>query len=83
MSELETDKAAHRESQKKVATPVRAQKPPPSLALALPSPPSHNPAELKRMRSKQPDPDKDRVIQELRKAGYFNLALFYRPFFFN
>jgi len=48
-----------------VATPARGASKPPHPR----TPGSGNPAETKRMRGKNQDPDKDRVIQELRKAG--------------
>ena len=50
-----------------VATPVRTSDGPHPPETA---PNSGNPAAMKRMRSKQSDPDKDRVIEELREAGW-------------
>ncbi len=42
---------------------------PSPTAPSTPAPPSGNPRELKRVKGKTADPDKDRVIESLREVG--------------
>lgn len=76
---LKQKKGSRKEAKAKpVATPVRtATKAPPPKGLQpseKDAPSSGNPAAYKRMKGKTADPDKDRVIEELRKAGCWSLV---------
>ena len=51
----------------------------PSPTPSTPAPPSGNPRELKRVKGKTADPDKDRVIESLREVGVGLLGAIQKP----